>query len=101
MVFLGIREGGILLANITKPVKEDVRKNLSKVGMIDATAIALEEIGIPAANTAMLGAFAATTEWVTLEYVIKALERFFEGKALDGNIACAKRGFKEVKIDEI
>lgn len=99
MVFNGLKENGVLTANIVEPVEEKVRKRLSRVGMIDATTIALQEIGIPATNTAMLGAFAATTGWTTLDYVLEAVKRYFDGEILEKNLASARRGFNEVKID--
>ena len=61
-------------------------------------AIALEEIKRNSTNTTLVGAFAATTNWVKLESLEKALAKFFPPKTLDGNIRCARRGFNEVKL---
>lgn len=72
--------------------------NVGVAGVIDATKIALEELGIAAFNTCMLGAFAATTKWLELDFVCIALENFFDGEVLKRNKKAAERGYKEVKI---
>jgi Pyruvate/2-oxoacid:ferredoxin oxidoreductase gamma subunit len=48
----------------------------------------------------MLGAFAATTQWVELDSVLAILPEYFKGKILDKNIVCVERGFKETAIFE-
>ena len=101
LVFAGVKEGGILVANIIEEVDKNIGEKLSRVGKVDAETIALQEIGIPAVNTVMLGAFAATTEWVSLDSVLEAVERYFKGELLGKNLASAKRGFNEVRMDEL
>jgi 2-oxoacid:acceptor oxidoreductase gamma subunit (pyruvate/2-ketoisovalerate family) len=99
-VFDGLKKGGVLVANIIEPIGSKDSTRLSRIGMIDATTVAMQEIGFAATNTTMLGAFSATTGWVSLDAVLKALEKNFEGEMLEKNLAAAKRGFKEVKITE-
>lgn len=67
---------------------------------IDATPIALELLKIPITNTVMLGAFAATTDLVSLESLEKGarliLSRFSDEK-LNRNIEAIRAGYEEVK----
>ncbi len=99
-LFAGLREGGILVLNSPNP-PQNLQGSLSRLGMVDATAIALKEIGLPATNTCIAGAFAATTGWLTLEAINSSLEEFFKGASLEKNRRCALRGFQEVKVLEM
>jgi Pyruvate/2-oxoacid:ferredoxin oxidoreductase gamma subunit len=58
----------------------------------------LEEIGIEAPNTCMLGVFAAVTRLINLDAIASGLEDYFADKKLEKNIRCAERGFQESKI---
>lgn len=97
-VFDGLKPGGILVMNSQTPVEKQLHKNAKVMGSIDATSIALEEIKRNSTNTTLVGAFAATTGWLKLSSIETALGKFFKSKALEGNIRCAQRGFKEVRI---
>lgn len=99
VIFDGIKPDGILILNAPNPIKENLHKNLKTVGIVDATGIGLQEIGLPATNTCMLGAFARTTGWVHLESVIHSLSEYFGGEVLKKNIRCAERGFEEVVVE--
>ncbi len=74
IVYDGLKPNGILVLNSTKPVQESIHDHISLVGELDAETIALEELGISSPSTCMVGAFAATTQWITLEYVLLSLE---------------------------
>jgi pyruvate ferredoxin oxidoreductase gamma subunit len=67
---------------------------------VDATKIAIEEIGIPAINTCILGAFAATTNWIQLQTLQSILNDYFKGKILDRNLRSAERGYNETQVIE-
>lgn len=94
----GIKPGGILVLNFNKDLEERPHPNIYLAGVVDATKIALEELGIPAFNTCLLGAFAAATGWLKLDSILSALEDSFSGELLKKNIRSAERGYKEVKI---
>jgi 2-oxoacid:acceptor oxidoreductase gamma subunit (pyruvate/2-ketoisovalerate family) len=98
LIYEGLKPGGILVLNTPKRIEEKPHENLNAAWTVDANAIALEEIGIQAPNTSMLGAFAAATQMVELGSIASSLEDYFEGEKLDGNIRCAERGFRETKI---
>ena len=97
-MFHGLRPKGVFLINRAKLLTENPNENMAKVGVINATGIAIEELGTPIPNTCMLGAFASLTRWVTLDSVFKSLAGRFDGERLEKNIKAAQRGFNEVKI---
>ncbi len=97
-IYNGIKPGAVLVANSPFVLKERPHPNINVIGIVDATKIAIEETGIPAFNTCMLGAFAATTKWIELDAILSALEGYFEEKVLDANRRSAKRGYQEVKL---
>jgi len=94
----GCNPGGVLVLNYKKELEKQPHPNISRAGTVDATKIAMEEIGIPAFNTVILGAFAATTEWVDFDSILSALEKTFSGELLKKNIKSVERGYKEVNI---
>ena len=64
--------------------------------VIDATQIALEEIGLPITNTTLMGAFAAASGEITLDALKDAIEERFPGKLAETNFAAAKRAYNMV-----
>lgn len=97
-LFDGLKPGGILILNAAKPLEKRPSKNLEKVGVINATHVALCEIGRDIPNTCLLGALAATTGWLSLDSVLKGLGDYLEGSMLEKNIRNATRGFNEVEV---
>ncbi len=97
-LFDGLHPEGILLLNSPIPLVKRPSENIKVAGVLDATTIAVEEIGRDVPNTCILGAFAATTGWVELEYLRSALGDYFTGEILRRNIRSAERGFEEVKV---
>lgn len=94
----GLKPGGILILNSTKPPEKKPVENLSKAGIINATQVALCEIGKDFPNTCLIGALAATTGWIRLESVLKGLADYLDGEMLEKNIRNAQRGFNEVEV---
>lgn len=97
-IFAGIKPNGILVIDSPQQVTERMNPNLAVVGSIDATGIGLEEIGRPITNTCMLGAFARTTGWVSIDSIISGMEEIFSGELLRKNVKCAQRGYEETKV---
>ena len=64
-----------------------------KVYTVDATTIALEELGVPITNTTLMGAFAAATGEIGLEPLKHALQRRFSGSMAEKNIRAAERAY--------
>lgn len=97
-LFQGIKEGCILVGNVPAPLKERCHKNVRVIGFVDATGIAIQEIGRSITNTCMLGAFARTTSWLKLNSVLSALKEYFRGEILEKNMRAVVRGFEETSI---
>jgi pyruvate ferredoxin oxidoreductase gamma subunit len=92
-----LKAGGLVLLN-TADNPEDVKLGGDfKVATVDATTIALETLGRPITNTAILGAFAKVTGVVKVESIEKALKKNFPGRLGEMNIAAVKRSYAEVK----
>ncbi len=92
----GLKQGGTVIVN-SNLSSEECRKKLNsdKIGevyTVDATAIALEKIGKPIVNTAMLGAFVNLVDWVDFQCLEKAVKEHFEDKeTAEKNIASFKK----------
>jgi 2-oxoacid:acceptor oxidoreductase gamma subunit (pyruvate/2-ketoisovalerate family) len=97
-IYQGVPPGGILVLNYSREFDRQPHAHIGVASVVDATKIALEEIGIPAFNTCMLGAFVATTGWVKIESILAALEKNFSGELLKKNVKTVRRGYQEVKI---
>ena len=96
--YKGAKPGCNLVLNYGGELDKQPHPNIVKAGTVDATSIALEEIGIPAFNTVLLGVFAASTGWIDFDSVLAALEKTWSGDLLKKNIRSAERGYKEAKI---
>ena len=101
MVYLGLKPQGVVVANLPQTPEEKPSESVKLLGTVNAAQIALEEIGIPAFNSCMLGAFAATTQWVKLDSILSTLEKHFKGEILKKNLRSAERGFHEAKVVEL
>ena len=94
----GLKPGGTLILNRAKPLEKRPVENIGKAGVINATHVALCELGRDIPNTCLIGALAATTGWLSLDSVVKALGDYFEGEMLENNIRNAQRGYNEVEV---
>ncbi len=90
----GMKEDGLLIINSEKKASEIKVHTKATVKTLDATALALEVIGLPIVNTALLGAFAGATGTIRLESVNKAIRERFPGKVGDKNVAAVKRAYE-------
>ena len=97
-VFDGLKPGGVLILNSPKAITYRPKDNLEKAGIINATHVALCEIGRDIPNTCLIGALAATTGWLKLESILKGLGDYLDGDMLQKNIRSVERGFREVEI---
>ena len=99
-VTAGLKEGGIVILNSSHSEKE-VREMLGgykgRLAMVDATKIALEELGLPITNTTMLGAFIKATGLVEPSFMEEALRERF-GRLAEKNIKAFRRAIEETKI---
>lgn len=97
----GLKDGGKVVVNtdLTPRELKDQLKGGAKVYTVNATRIALDLIGRPIFNTAMLGALVKATNLVSLDSALKVTRERFAGKVGETNLAVVKRAFKEVRSD--
>jgi pyruvate ferredoxin oxidoreductase gamma subunit len=93
-----LNPNGVLILNSPKLFEKQPNENLKLAGIVNATQIAVEEVGRDVPNTCLLGAFAAVTGWVGLQSVIASVGEYFGGEVLRKNVRCVERGYNEVKV---
>jgi len=100
----GLPESGVLIIN-TKKEAAAIRSKLDWTGkklfLVNASEIALEEMGRPIPNTPMLGALAKVSQTLSLEVLLKDIEKKFSKKfkkqIVEANLRAIKRAYEEVK----
>ena len=92
----GLKEGGLVLVNHPGTYMEAGLSGGFRVATVDATRIALETLGRPITNTAILGAFAKVTGLVNLASLEEAVRREFPERIVESNIRAMREAFKEV-----
>jgi 2-oxoacid:acceptor oxidoreductase gamma subunit (pyruvate/2-ketoisovalerate family) len=97
-IFDGLRGDGIAVLNTPRQDLDEWPPGLKVLGVVDATALALDAIGRAIVNTCMLGVLARVTGWVSLESVIASLDMNFEGSLRAKNEDLMRRGHDSVKI---
>jgi 2-oxoacid:acceptor oxidoreductase gamma subunit (pyruvate/2-ketoisovalerate family)/2-oxoacid:acceptor oxidoreductase delta subunit (pyruvate/2-ketoisovalerate family) len=91
----GLKEGGLVLINHPRGGRESGLGGPFRVATVDATRIAMETLGRPITNTAILGAFAKVTGMVSLESLEKAVLDQWPGKIGDVNVRAVRRAYEE------
>jgi 2-oxoacid:acceptor oxidoreductase gamma subunit (pyruvate/2-ketoisovalerate family)/2-oxoacid:acceptor oxidoreductase delta subunit (pyruvate/2-ketoisovalerate family) len=100
--YAGLKDGGMAIINTKEgEVVPPSVTNLGLCASVDATGIALQEIGRPIPNTCMLGAFARATQLVPLDALSSAMEELLKGDGLARNKRSMERGFREVKVKSL
>ena len=87
-----LKENGRIIINTSDAVKYQ-NYDKEKVIALDATSIALEFLGKPITNTAMLGALAGISKIVELDWILKGMENFLSGAVLTKNIEVVRRTY--------
>lgn len=96
-VTAGLAPDGTLLLNTSKKADEisEQFKIKQRIAVVNATKIAMDEIGRPITNTTMMGALARVTGIVKVESLAKQIEKRFPSIA-EQNIKALKRAYEEV-----
>lgn len=101
-VFSGLGSDGYLLINTTRSFDElgigDFLAGFrpERMATVPATELALEHVGRPVPNAALLGGFAAITGQVSLDSVCAAIRERFGGKVAEGNVKAATQAYEHV-----
>jgi len=97
----GLAKGGHLVVNSEKK-PEELREGLKRTDVVchsvDATRIALDVLGRPISNTAMLGALIRVEPLVKIESVVRALQERFPGPLADKNAEAIRRAHEQVTM---
>jgi len=98
----GLKKDGILVIN-TRETLAQLAKQLNfpkrQLWTIPATDIAVEILGRPITNTAMLGAVARAAELVSLKSIKEAVKERFPLKIAERNMEIVERAYNEVKSE--
>jgi 2-oxoacid:acceptor oxidoreductase gamma subunit (pyruvate/2-ketoisovalerate family) len=96
----GVNEDTVLLVNTEKSSKE-VLDNLGleniETWTVDATTLAIDMLGRPITNTAMLGSIVKATGIVKLDSIVQVVKERFECKIGEMNAELVKKAYEEVK----
>lgn len=101
-VFAGLKRDGYVLINTNRSFEElglgDFLKGFppERLCTVGATELGLKHVGRPMPNVPLLGGFAAVSQLLKLESVIKAINDKFSGKVAEGNIAAATEAYQVV-----
>jgi pyruvate ferredoxin oxidoreductase gamma subunit len=104
-LFKGLDTRGYLLINTRRSYRDlglgdyVTRFPPHHICTVAATEWALEYVGRPLPNVALLGAFAAVTRRVTLESVAAAIRQKFPGKLGDDNVAAATKAYDSIRTN--
>ncbi len=100
----GLPEDGIVLINThkdTETVRSKIKWKGKNLFLVNASGIAVEEMGRPIPNTPMLGALAKISETVALDALLEDIQKKFAKKfkqqVVEGNLRAIKRAYEEVK----
>ena len=95
----GLKRGGTAILNSSSNPETftDRFLNAHKVATVDATGIAVKELGVPITNTAILGALVRVTGIVKLETLEEIFKEMFKAHA-DKNIRVARVAFQQTKL---
>jgi pyruvate ferredoxin oxidoreductase gamma subunit len=97
----GLKPDGILIVNTATKTRAYLEKALSykgRMAIVDATAIAWKELGVPITNTTMIGALIKATNVVKMDSMKIPVENRF-GRIAPKNLKAMQRAHDEVKID--
>lgn len=87
----GLKPGGGMLVNTTRPASEIAAEFGCRVVSAPATQLAVEEIGRPIPNTALLAALLALTGHIPQQALAAALKGRFHGAVLEKNLSLIER----------
>ena len=98
----GMKEGGMAIINShLLPEQVDLGK-VMKTATVDATSIALDVLGSPITNSAILGAFAFATKQVSIESVEEGIKTVFGArigaKAGEKNALAARKAYEKTIV---
>ncbi|MHA1916722.1 MAG: 2-oxoacid:acceptor oxidoreductase family protein [Candidatus Ranarchaeia archaeon] len=99
----GLKKDGVVIVNSKK---KDFQKNDFQTYVVDATGISLRNhilvAGTPVINTSILGAITKVTKIVSMEGVLKTIQKkfSFSSRIMNANMKAAEEAFEETILIE-
>jgi pyruvate ferredoxin oxidoreductase gamma subunit len=93
----GLKDGGVILINTKLGPDRFPFKRKFRVLTVDASTIAMEEMGTTIANTAMLGAFAAVNDLIGIDSILKAVDKGMPGALRSKNKKAIERTYGVIR----
>jgi pyruvate ferredoxin oxidoreductase gamma subunit len=90
----GLKKGGLVIANYPYPAEKIPLGGDFKITSIDATQIAMDTLGRPITNTAILGAFSKATGLIRMESIEKAVMHRFPGRMGEMNVNAVRKAYE-------
>lgn len=101
-VFNGLRSNATMILNSAKSLDAlNPSPHIVRLGLVDATKIALEVLGVDVTNTAMVAAFAETTGWLEVSSALEGIRRVMPPELAERNVEAGRRAVEEVQIFEL
>ncbi len=100
-VLQGLREDGTVVLNTPTREARGLEPSLRgyRLALVDASRIAIDTLGVPIANTAMIGAMVRATGLVRMESLADPIAHRF-GRLAEKNLQAIRRAFEETVILE-
>lgn len=96
-VLSGLKPDGTVLINTERPGSELGLDTKARVVTFPATEIALEELGRPIMNTAILGAFSGVSGAISFDAIERSIRGRFSDELGDKNVRAAQRAHDLMK----
>ncbi len=106
-VFAGLSGDGVaVLTSSLSPESIEVPDSVRRLAVVDGASIAQEAFhsdmgAIPLTSTAMLGAFAQATDWISLDWLKHSLAQQFTGDILSSNLRACEMAYRKVVVKTI
>ncbi|MFB6267877.1 MAG: pyruvate ferredoxin oxidoreductase subunit gamma [Halodesulfurarchaeum sp.] len=92
----GLKDDGIIVVNTdADPEALDIETD-AEIVTVDATEIAMDHLGKPIMNTALLGAFASASGALRMDSIEEVIMEEFPGEVGEQNVAASADAFEEV-----
>jgi pyruvate ferredoxin oxidoreductase gamma subunit len=99
-VLEGLKEGGVIVVNTDRTGEDLGLKGDFRSFTFPAENLAREVLGRPIMNTALLGAFAAITEELSLNAVLNAVRTRFSGDLGEKNAQVVLKSYRRIRGTE-
>jgi len=96
-VLAGLKHDGTVLVNSEHAASELNLDTSARVVTFPATQIALEELGRPIMNTAIMGGFSGVSRAISFEAIERSIRHRFPGELGDRNVRAARRAYDLMK----